>query len=110
MKTIKQMNNMKLKLEYGTPMISRLERSTEKFYLNIVIPGVADGEMIFVLDPGKMMVEHEVDSKFVDKFRFFIYSDDVDFENVAAYKRDGILYLDAPIFQGQEKATKSFSL
>ena len=110
MKTIKQMNNMKLKLEYGAPMISRLEQSEEKFYLNVVIPAVADGEMVLVADKDKLMVEHEVDSVFISKFKFFIYADNIDFEKIVVEKQNGVLYLEAPVLQHSKNALKTITV
>jgi HSP20 family molecular chaperone IbpA len=110
MKTIKQINNMKLKLEYGNPLISRLEQSEEKFYLNVVIPGVVDGEMVLVADKDKLMVEHEVDSTFIGKFKFFIYTDNVDFEKIVVEKQNGVLYLEAPVFQYSKDTVKTITV
>lgn len=110
MKTIKQMNNMKLKLDYGNPMISRLEQTDEMFYLNVVIPAVVDGEMSVVLDDGKVNVEHEIDGALIGKFRFSVYAEDVNFKEAHVEKQYGVLYLGAPLHQPTKSNPKTLTV
>jgi HSP20 family molecular chaperone IbpA len=95
MKTIER-SKMKLKLEYGAPMIARVEYGDLAFRLEVLIPGVSDGTMAIVADEEKIMIEHEIDERFVGIFKFYLYSEDVNFTGVQVAKKDGILYLEVP--------------
>jgi hypothetical protein len=92
-----QQNSLKLKLEYGEPQISTLEVEDEIFKMQILVPGTVERSLIIVADNEKLMVEHEVDDRFVPKFKFFLYSEDINFKAMRCEKDDGVLTILAPV-------------
>lgn len=100
-----------LKLEYGNPAISELSLADGRMVLEIITPAVTEKSMIVVSDPQKIMVEHEVDDRFVEKFKFFLCTknDDV-FKNVSAYKDNGMFFLSADVEVASNNEPKTISV
>lgn len=95
---IMEQSKIKLSLKYGSPAISNLELEDGKLVLELLVPGVTEKSMVVVSDPQKIMVEHEVDDRFVGKFKFFLYSNgDQEFKDVRAHKDNGLLVLTADV-------------
>lgn len=100
-------SKIKLKLEYGNPSISRAEIKDDKILIEILIPGVVDKAMVVVADYNKIMIEHEIDERFVDKFKFFLIPTDQIFAVPTCYKSNGVFYLEAEIFNAKEVGSQT---
>lgn len=90
------MKDIKLRLEYGEPLIGKIALENGALNIEVVIPGVTDGSMVLVADDSSLMIEHEVDSKFIEKFKVFVISEKVDFYGTLAKKEDGVLFITCP--------------
>lgn len=92
MKNIKE-SKIKLKLLYGNPMISKLEADGDYLNLEILIPGVEDKSMVVSSCTTDIVVDHEIDSRFIGKFKFVLTSDELSFYDVHCEKENGVFTL-----------------
>lgn len=100
MKTTNQ-SKVLLALAYGEPTITRLEIDGGILHLEVLVPGVIEKSMIIAVDEDKIMVEHEVDDRFVGKFKFFLSpaSEGIVFDSVECQKDNGLLIVTAHLRQ-----------
>lgn len=90
-------SKIKLKLLYGNPMISKLEVDSDHLLLEILIPGVEDKSMVVSASFKDVVVDHEIDSKFIGKFKFVLSSDEFEFWSTRASKENGVFSLSAQL-------------
>lgn len=99
----------KVKLLYGEPLLGKC--AIEEFFeVELVVPGVRDGEIVVSIDKEKMTVEMLEDSKYCKRFGIEFSSEHVDFNDIDATKSDGVVYISCRIKEEDEVKPNKFAL
>lgn len=99
-----------LRLDYGEPLIGCLTIDDGRMICEVIVPGTTEKSLIVVTDREKIMIEHEIDDTHIEKFKFFLEAQDVEFTDFTCAKENGILRVTAEVITTNNAGPKTWSL